>query len=179
MIDTQPSLLTQRIESRIYLVRGKKIMIDSDLADLYDVPTKRLNEQVRRNKDRFPSDFMFQLTLEEAENLRSQFATSSSGYGGRRNLPYAFTEHGALMLASVLRSERAIQTSIFVVRAFSRLRHLLASHEEIERKLLELERKYDAQFQSVFEAIRQLMFSPPKQQRPIGFRELEPGKPKN
>ncbi|MBK7142871.1 MAG: ORF6N domain-containing protein [bacterium] len=171
MPTTNPTVLELRIESRIYLIRGQKVMIDNDLANLYDVPTKRLNEQVRRNRERFPADFMFQLTTEEAENLRSQIATSSLGYGGRRHLPYAFTEHGALMLASVLKSERAVQTSICVVRAFTRLRKLIATHVDLERKLTALEQKYDSQFRSVFEAIRQLMVPPPTPKRQIGFRE--------
>ncbi|HYW47641.1 MAG TPA: ORF6N domain-containing protein [Bryobacteraceae bacterium] len=127
------------IERRIYVIRGQKVMLDSDLAELYQVPTKRLNEAVRRNRNRFPEDFMFQLTTEEAENSRSQFATSSSGYGGRRYLPYAFTEHGVAMLSSVLRSDRAVQMNILIVRAFVKLRELLASHKELARKIDQLE----------------------------------------
>jgi hypothetical protein len=127
-----------------------------------------VNEQVRRNSDRFPPDFMFQLTQEEFENLRSQFATSSL-YGGRRYLPYAFTEHGALMLANVLNSERATKTSVQVVRAFVRLRQILASNAELARKLEALEKKYDGQFKTIFDAIRQLMSSPGAKRREIGF----------
>ena len=147
-------------------------MLDSDLAELYGVPTKRLNEQVRRNKDRFPIDFMFQLTPEETENLKSQFATSRSGWGGRRKLPNAFTEHGAIMLASVLNSERAIEASVYVVRAFVRLRELLVTHKEVAQKLAELERKtagHDEDIKSLFTAIRQLMTPPVLKKRRIGF----------
>ncbi len=158
----------ERIERAIIVVRGEKVMLDSDLAEIYGVETKRLNEQVRRNLNRFPPDFMFQLTLAEAANLRSQFATSSS-YGGRRYLPYAFTEHGALMLANVLSSERAAQTSVMVVRAFVKLRQMLASNAELARKLAAMEKKYDAQFKIVFDAIRQLMSPPAKPKREIGF----------
>jgi len=129
----------ERIERAILLIRGEKVMLDSDLAELYGVDTRRLNEQVRRNLNRFPRDFMFRLTPAEYKNLRSQIATSSS-HGGRRYLPYAFTEHGALMLANVLNSERAAQTSVQVVRAFVRLRQMLASNAELSRKLEALER---------------------------------------
>ncbi len=168
----------ERIERAIILVRGEKVMLDSELAEIYGVETKRLNEQVRRNLNRFPSDFMFQLTAEEAENLRSQFATSSS-YGGRRYLPYAFTEHGALMLANVLNSERAAQTSVQVVRAFVKLRQMLASNAELARKLAAMEKKYDAQFKVVFDAIRQLMSPAAKPKREIGFHvKYEDDKPK-
>ncbi len=161
-------VLAQRAESRILLVRGHNVMLDSDLAELYRVSTKRLNEQVRRNHERFPEDFMFQLTSKEA--LRSQSATSKRGRGGRRYRPYAFTEHGAVMLASVLNSAVAVQASIQVVRAFIRLREILASHKELARKLAELERKYDKQFKVVFDAIRELMAPPRKQRKPIGFQ---------
>lgn len=159
----------ERIESRILLIRGHKVMLDSDLAELYRVSTKRLNEQVRRNRERFPEDFMFQLTPEETEALRSQFATSNRGRGGRRYRPYAFTEHGAVMLASVLNSPVAVQASIQVVRAFIRLREILATHKELARKLAELEQKYDRQFKVVFDAIRELMAPPKKERKEIGF----------
>ena len=143
-------------------------MLDEDLAEIYGVTTKRLNEQVRRNKGRFPEDFMFRLTKEEFANLRSQFATSR--WGGRRYPPNAFTEHGAVMLASVLNSPIAIEASIQVVRAFVRLREMLASHKDLARKLAALERKYDQQFQVVFDAIRKLMKPPPDKPKPrIGF----------
>jgi hypothetical protein len=151
-------------------------MLDSDLAELYGVTTKRLNEQVRRNLSRFPEDFMFQLTESETHLLRSQFATSKKGRGGRRYLPYAFTEQGVAMLSSVLNSERAIKVNIEIMRAFVRLRQILASNKELAKRLDELEKKYDVQFKIVFDAIRQLMApqksEPPK--RRIGFLVEEP-----
>jgi hypothetical protein len=131
----------ERIERRIYLIRGYKIMLDSDLAELYRVSTKRLNEAVRRNRDRFPGDFMFQLTTGEAQALRSQIATSNEGRGGRRYLPYAFTEHGVAMLSSVLKSQRAVQMNIFIIRVFMKLREVLATHKSLARKIEELEAK--------------------------------------
>src|SRR6266498_434189 len=118
------------VERRIYLIRGQKVMLDSDLAELYQVLTKNLNLAVRRNLDRFPEDFMFQLTAEEAESLRLQFATSNVGRGGRRYMPYAFTEHGVAMLSSVLNSPRAVQMNILIIRAFVKLREMLASHKD-------------------------------------------------
>jgi hypothetical protein len=150
-------LPAELIERRIFLVRGHKVMLDSDLADLYQVLTKRLNEQVRRNAGRFPDDFMFKLTLEEVTNLMSQFATSSLGHGGRRKPAFAFTEHGVAMLSSVLRSQRAVQVNIAIMRAFTRLREMLAGHADLVRKLDDLEQKYDNQFRIVFDAIRQLI----------------------
>jgi len=162
----------EQIESRIFLIREQKVMLDQDLAELYGVETKRLNEQVRRNSERFPEDFMFQLTDEEFANLKSQFATSS--WGGRRKLPYAFTEHGAIMAASVLNSPRAVEASVQVVRAFVRLRQMLSTNAELSRKLAALEKKYDIQFKAVFEAIRELMTPlEPKKKRPIGFAPWE------
>ena len=127
------------IERRIYLIRGQKVMLDSDLAELYQVPTKRLNEAVKRNFDRFPEDFMFQLTDQETDSLRSQFATSNVGRGGRRYPPYAFTELGVAMLSSVLNSERAVQMNILIMRAFVKLRELLATHKDLARKIEKLE----------------------------------------
>jgi hypothetical protein len=159
----------EAIERKIYLIRGQKVMLDSGLAELYGVPTKRLNEQVRRNADRFPEDFMFQLSSDEFESLRSHFATSSLKHGGRRYLPFAFTEHGALMAASVLNTPRAVEVSIYVVRAFVKLREMIASHKDLARKLDDLEKKYDGQFHVVFEAIRQLMATEEKPKRTIGF----------
>jgi hypothetical protein len=148
----------ERIEYAILVIRGEKVMLDADLAALYGVSTKRLNEQLRRNRDRFPPDFMFQLSDEEHAALRSQIATSNEpGRGGRRYRPYAFTEHGAIMAANVLNSARAVQMSIMVVRAFVRLRQMVLSHAELARRLDALERKYDAQFKVVFDAIRELM----------------------
>ena len=165
------------IERRIYLIRGHKVMLDSDLAELYEVETKVLNQAVRRNAGRFPEDFMFELTAEETQNLRSQFVTSSSerGYGGRRYNPLVFTEHGVAMLSSVLRSDRAIQVNIAIVRAFVRLRELLATHADLARKLDALEQKYDRhdqQFKVVFDAIKELMkpvLPPDLPRRQIGF----------
>lgn len=147
-------------------------MLDQDLASLYDVPTKALVQAVKRNPGRFPPDFMFQLSDEEFENLRSQIVTSS--WGGRRYPPYAFTEQGVAMLSSVLRSETAVSVNVEVMRAFVRLRRLLLSQEELGRKLLALERRYDRQFKVVFDAIRQIMTPdvPPKRRR-IGFRPDE------
>ena len=152
-------------------------MLAADLAALYGVSTKVLNQAVKRNSDRFPSDFMFQLTPDEAlssrcrpgaANLRSQIVTSS--WGGRRVLPYAFTEQGVAMLSSVLRSRRAVQVNIEIMRAFVRLRAILASHVQLARRLDGLERKYDGQFKVVFDAIREMMTPPAKTRRPIGFR---------
>lgn len=166
-----PLIPAERIEQRIFVIRGQRVMLDSDLAELYGVTTKRLNEQVKRNPGRFPEDFAFQLTPEEAEILRSQFATSK-GRGGRRYSPYAFTEHGAIMLASVLNSERAIEASVFVVRAFVKLRSLLATHKEIAQKLTELERKlagHDEDIKTLFVALRQLMALPDPKIKRIGF----------
>jgi predicted restriction endonuclease len=131
-------------------------MLDADLAGLYGVTTKRLNEQVRRNRSRFPDDFMFQLTAEEVLSLRSQIATSKQGRGGRRYAPLVFTEQGIAMLSTVLNSERAIQVNIEIMRAFVRLRELMATHKDLVRRLNEMEKKYDAQFKVVFDAIREL-----------------------
>ena len=168
-ITSQLPVPLEMIERRIYLIRGQKIMLDRDLAELYLVETKALNRAVRRNLGRFPDDFMFQLTGEEAENLRFHFGTSS--WGGRRYRPYAFTEHGILMLSSVLRSKRAVQINILIMRAFVKLRELMATHKDLARKLAEMENKYDAQFKVVFDAIRKLMEpSPVPPRRQIGFR---------
>ena len=166
----------QFVERRIYLIRGHKVMIDEDLAELYDVPTKRLNEQVRRNLKRFPADFMFQLTKEEAEILRSQFAISRSAHGGRRSPPYVFTEHGVAMLSSVLNSERAIEVNITIVRAFIRLRELLESNEELNRKFATVIRKlatHDKYFQVVFSELKKLTEQPTPSRRQIGFKTDE------
>jgi hypothetical protein len=162
----------ERIERSILLIRGHKVMLDRDLAALYGVATKRLNEQVRRNLARFPDDFMFQLDAEEAEVLRSQSATLKLGRGQHRKYrPYAFTEQGVAMLSSVLNSDRAIEVNIAIMRAFVRLREMLASNKDLARKLDALEKKYDAQFRVVFDAIRQLMAPPTEDQkkRRIGF----------
>jgi hypothetical protein len=137
---------------------------------LYGVSTTRFNEQVRRNSERFPSDFMFQLTPEEADSLRSQFAISNRGRGGRRYLPYAFTEQGVAMLSGVLKSRRAVLVNVEIMRTFVKLRQILSTHAELARKLEELEKKYDSQFRVVFDAIRELMSAETGKDRPIGFR---------
>jgi len=160
----------ERVEQAILFVRGEKVILDADLAELYGVTTTRLNEQIKRNQNRFPKDFAFRLTKQEFTNLMSQFATSSSRHGGRRKLPLVFTEHGALMAANVLNSKTAVQASVHVVRAFTRLRQMLASNVELSRKLGDLERKYDAQFKVVFDAIRQLMAPPETKRKQIGFK---------
>jgi hypothetical protein len=160
----------EQIEQTILVIRGHRVMLDADLADLYGVPTKRLNEQVQRNKKRFPSDFMFQLIPAEVERLRSQSATSKTGSGGRRYSPYVFTEQGVAMLSSVLHSERAIQVNIAIMRAFVQLREMIASNKGLTRRLNELEKKYDGQFRAVFEAIRDLMADPSPKSRHIGFK---------
>lgn len=167
-----------RIARSIFLIRGQKVMLDADLAILYGIGVGRLNEAVKRNKERFPDDFMFQLTNEEfndfkaqiaTANLKSQFAISSS-WGGRRHPPYAFTEQGVAMLSSVLRSKRAIKVNVEIVRAFVRPRQILASHADLARKLEALEQKYDAQFKIVFDAIRELMEPvEPRTKGKIGF----------
>jgi hypothetical protein len=160
----------ERIERAILMFRGQRVMLDSDLAQLYGVETKVLNRAVKRNRARFPADFMFQLTSEEAEALRCQIGTSNTGRGGRRFRPYAFTEQGVAMLSSVLHSRRAVQVNVEIMRAFVRLRRWLVTHEDLARRLDALEKKYDNQFRGVFEAIRQLMLpaEPPRKQ--TGFR---------
>jgi ORF6N domain len=153
----------------IFTVRHHKVIVDSDLAALYSVTTKRLNEQMRRNQDRFPEDFAFQLSAEEWEVLRSQIATSKSGSGGRRYRPFVFTEHGALMAANLLNSPQAVRMSVEVVRAFVRLRQMALSVEELSRKVRSLENKYDGQFKTVFDALRQLLTPPEPVRKKIGF----------
>jgi phage regulator Rha-like protein len=161
------------IERKIMPIRGHKVMLDRDLAELYGVPTKILKRQVRRNASRFPSDFMFELTKAETENWRRQFGTSNSSEKmGVRHAPFAFTEHGILMLSSVLNSSRAIQVNIEIMRTFTRLKQAVASNKEIFQKLSELEKKvacHDADIANVFEVIRQLMTVPEKPKRRIGF----------
>lgn len=189
--------VTLRIEQIILTARGQRVILDSDLAGIYGVTTKVLNQAVRRNVKRFPSDFAFRLTLQEVTHLRSQFVTSSGegkwsgispagdsegnrsqfvtgSHGGRRYRPYAFTEHGALMAANVLRSPRAVEMSVFVVRAFVRLRQWLGGHAELSHRLDDLERKYDTQFKVVFDTIRQLMTPPGRERKEIGFHVREP-----
>jgi len=174
------------ITQRIVILRDQKVLLDSDLAALYDIPTKRFNEQVKRNLERFPSDFMFQLTQEEFDSLRSQFATSNEGRGGRRYLPYVFTEHGAIMAATILNSPRATQVSVYVVRAFITLREMIVSNKELAQRLDELESKADLievkhdhferhtrlQLKQVLDTIRELIAHPepePPKKRSIGF----------
>lgn len=168
------SLPTEEIARQILLVRGQKVILDGDLARLYGVETRRLNEQVRRNLERFPEDFMFALTDQELRSLKSQIATSS--WGGRRKKPLVFTEHGAIMAASVLNSARAIEVSVFVVRAFVRLRELLATNKDLLHKIEQLERRieqklttHDQAIAGILEAIRELMQPPAPKKRPIGF----------
>ena len=158
------------IEKKIFLIRGHKIILDQHLAELYNVPTKVLIQAVKRNRGRFPIDFLLQLSQKEFKNLRSQSVTSS--WGGRRYLPYAFTEQGVAMLSSVLNSERAIQVNIAIMRAFVKLRKILSTHKELVYKLNELERKvekHDGEIHVIFEAIRRLMAEPEKPKSKIGF----------
>lgn len=175
MAKGQLQLPQERIEHAILLIRSHKVMLDRDLAQLYGVPTKRLNEQVQRNRARFPDDFMFQLSAEEATVLRSQSATLETGRGKHpKYRPYAFTEQGVAMLSSVLSSPRAIEVNIAIMRAFVRLREILSTHKDLAAKLEKVEKKlgeHDEHFQVVFEAIRQLMSPPTRQEkkRRIGF----------
>jgi phage regulator Rha-like protein len=157
------------IPQRILTIRGHRVMLDVDLAELYDVPTKSLNQAIRRNMDRFPEDFMFQLTEAEFAGLRSQFVTSKKKRGGRRYMPYVFTEQGVAMLSGVLNSDRAVQVNIAIMRAFVRMRETMASHRELAQRLNTLEKTYDAHFRVVFDAIRALMEPPKRPRRRIGF----------
>lgn len=169
---TKAIVPSQSIESTILLIRGHRVMLDADIARLYAVTTKRLNEQVKRNRDRFPADFMFQLTLDETKSLRSQSATSNQSRGGRRYRPYAFTEHGAIMLASVLNSRRAVEASVYVVRAFVKLREMLSARKDLARKLAALEKRiegHDEEIITLFEAIVQLTKDEEKPGKRIGF----------
>ena len=164
------SLPVERILKSILVIRGEKAILDADLAGLYGVETGALVRAMKRNIERFPSDFMFQLSDEEWENLRCQFGISSS-WGGRRTAPFAFTEQGVAMLSSVLRSERAIAVSIQIVRAFVQLKRMLATHADLAKKIESLEKKYDSQFRAVFDAIRELMAPQENlKKRPIGFK---------
>lgn len=186
-----PLLATQAITLRIATVRGQRVLLDADLAALYEVETKRFNEAVRRNLSKFPADFMFQLTSEEWGTLRSQLATLDAAPGGRgqhrKYLPYAFTEHGAIMAANLLSSPRAIEVSVYVVRAFVHMRELAATHGDLAKRLAELEEKTEAlamdhdsfsrntrnQLRQVFDALRELMTPPDPPKRPIGFVQPE------
>ena len=161
-------VLLSQVDQRILQLRGHRVLLSSDLAVLYAVEPRALMQAVKRNKERFPADFMFQLSIEEHANLRSQFATSSS-WGGRRTAPYAFTEQGVAMLSSVLRSPRAVRVNVEIMRAFVRLRQMLGANAELAKKLAELEAKYDSQFKVVFQAIRELMTPPARPGRRIGF----------
>lgn len=158
----------ERIEQKIYLIRNEKVMLDSDLAALYEVETKVLNRVLKRNQERFPEDFAFQLTFQEVTALRCHFGTSKER-GGRRYLPYVFTEQGIAMLSGVLQSGRAIAVNIAIMRTFVKLRKMIASHKELAEKLNKLERRYDQQFKVVFDAIRELMAPPVTKKRTIGF----------
>ena len=161
----------ERIARAIHRLRGHNVMLDSELADLYDVQVKVLNQAVKRNRKRFPPDFMFRLTVHEAESLRSQIVTSKPRRGGRRTAPYAFTEQGVAMLSSVLRGSRAVRVNIAIMRAFIRLRVMLASNADLARKLDALEKKYDARFEVVFQAIRDLMTPVAAPRKRIGFHK--------
>ena len=164
----------ERIEKRILFLRGRKVILDKDLAELYGVKIKVFNQAVKRSEKRFPPDFMFQLTREEAAALRSQSVTLKPGRGRHRKyLPYAFTEQGVAMLSSVLNSERAIQVNVEIIRTFVRLRELMATHKDLTRKLEALEKKYDSQFKVVFDALRQLMAPSVSKRKKIGFRARE------
>ena len=172
MAGRQAVVALERIESQILLMRGQKVMLSTHLAELYEVEPRALVQAVTRNIARFPDDFMFQLSAEEFADLKSQTVISS--WGGSRTAPYAFTEQGVAMLSSVLRSERATHVNVEIMRAFVRLRQMLASNAELARKLATLEKKYDAQFKIVFDAIRELMTpADPKKKRPIGFAPWE------
>src|SRR5580704_5300201 len=165
--------LASAVDSRILLLRHQRVILDTDIADLYGVPVKVLNQQVKRNRERFPADFVFQLTAKEDEVLRSQFVTSKPARGGRRYAPYAFTEHGAIMAATVLNSERAVQMSVFVVRAFVRLREMLATNRKLAGKIDELENRldtHDSTIQDLIEAIKELMKPEDPPRKSIGFQ---------
>jgi hypothetical protein len=165
-------VLANKVGSKILILRNQKVILDTDLAELYGVPVKRLNEQIKRNRDRFPADFLFTLTNAEYRSLRSQNATSNPGHGGRRYLPHAFTEHGAIMAATILNSNRAIEMSIFVVRAFVQIRQNAVLNRRVVSKLAELEAhldRHDEEIQELVEAIRELMAPLPASNRRIGF----------
>jgi len=171
-MNTSALVLTSKVGSKILVLRNQKVILDSDLAELYGVSVKRLNEQIKRNPKRFPADFVFSLTRPEYENLKSQNATSSTKHGGRRYLPHAFSEHGAIMAATVLNSKRAIEMSVFVVRAFVRMREAILDNQRIAAKLDELENRldsHDGSIEELVEAIRELIAPLPANNRRIGF----------
>jgi hypothetical protein len=159
----------ENIVNKIYVFRGVKVMLDRDLAELYRVETRVLNQAVKRNISRFPADFMFQLDKDEFENWKSQIVMSNSDKKGLRHSPYVFTDYGILMLSSVLNSERAINVNIQIMRTFSKLRQMLSAHEDIKKKIESMEKKYDSQFKIVFDAIRELITEELKPEREIGF----------
>ncbi len=163
MTERQNIIPIERIAEKIYLIRNEKVMLDSDLADLYEIPTKRLNEQVKRNIRRFPEDFMLQLTKEEFENMKSQFATSS--WGGRRTLPYVFTEQGVAMLSSVLNSDRAVDINVAIIRTFVRLREMLATHKDLAQKIEE----HDQHIANLYAHVERLLTPPAGKKKSIGF----------
>lgn len=158
---------SKNISNRIHLIRGQRVVLDADLAELFGVTTKRLNEQVKRNRLRFPKDFMFRLSEQEADSLRSQFATSKKGKGGRRYLPYAFTEHGTVMVANVLNSALAIKASVLVVRAFIRMRELLLEHADLKQRLIEIERRVAKGFADHEQELQEIRFPIAKLEQPI------------
>ena len=169
-----PVVTEQFIVNKIYFLRGQKVMLDEDLADLYRVETKRLNEQVKRNRERFPEDFMFQLTVEEYENLKSQFATSN--WGGRRKLPFAFTEQGVAMLSSVLNSKIAIDVNIQIIRVFTKMREIMLTNKDVLLKLERLEKDVTKNKQDItliFQALKQLLNKPAEKRRMIGFKSTD------
>jgi phage regulator Rha-like protein len=160
---------TALISQKIFFVRGTRVLLDADLARLYGVATKNLNKAVKRNATRFPADFMFRVSPKELHSLGFQSGTSKSGRGGRRYAPYAFTEQGVAMLSSVLRSARAVQVNVAIMRTFVRLREMLATHEELRQKINAMEKRYDARFQAVFDTIRRMLETPIPAKKPIGF----------
>lgn len=161
-------ILSERIVSKIYIIRSKKVMLDKDLAKLYGVKTKALNQAVKRNLKRFPVDFMFRLDKKEFDDLRSQIVISS--WGGVRTRPFAFTEHGVAMLASVLKSDRAIKVNIQIIKTFIKLREYLISHKDLQEKLIKLEQRYDKKFKEIFEALRYLLKEKDQKREEIGFK---------
>ena len=165
MVKSDIIIPVERIASRIYLMRGEKVMLDSDLARLYGIPTSRLNEQFKRNRDRFPADFAFQMTKEEFQSLMSQIEISNAGRGGRRKLPWVFTEHGVAMLSSVLRSKKAVQVNISIIRTFVKLREVLATHKDLARKV----EQHDHQIAILFDRVQKLLAPPNPPKHPIGY----------
>lgn len=169
---SHPSVHYESIKKKILLIRGEKVMLDFHLAEMYTVEVKYLKRAVRRNIDRFPEDFMFEISRDEYNSLRRHFGTLEKG-SHSKYLPFAFTEQGVAMLSSILRSKRAVSVNIEIMRAFVKLRYILASHKDLEKKLNELENKYDSKFKIVFDALRELMKPPDKPKRPLGFKVEE------